>query len=601
MRFRWLEATLIVVACIIAYANMFPNELVWDDNMFIRDNYFIKNFSNITKVFGVDFWETSIKAQKGTFYRPLITASLIVDFAIWKLNTFGYHLTNLLFFILCCLMVWLSAGFFLSRQAALIAGILFAVHAIHTESVTFILGRTDVFAGCFMFASMYFFLRSDTKTSQPMQSISFWASVVLFLTSLFCKESSIMALPVFCVGSAYLHRKKNTLNLRRLVIMMIPFAVVLGFYLIVRQLVYAGPVKYGHLPPGGSTFNTLVTMPKIVLMYIGKLFLPIGLSIDYQPAVVTSLLSPRFFVPFITVIALATWSVIRSTRTLPAYSVFCFFITILPVMNFIPIGLFIADRFLFIPSFGFVLFAGWVYDWMSTNARLRSYRLNLPLIAILSIISLLTILTVRRNADWYNALSLWSKTAQTTPASFRAHGSLGQIFLNRGMTQAALEETQRALLFHPNDPRVLGNLGIIHMRMQQYKEAVHYFERSLERDPTDFRSYANLFVIYAQLDSPNRAVEAITRALECNPAHRELWNRKALYLVGLKRYDEARDTYITALKHVPPDNDLLFGLGDLYKNVYNNPAMAANIYKKILAIDPGNVKAKQLFYSCVNR
>ena len=67
MRFRWLEPILIIIACVIGYANSFPNELVWDDNMFIRDNYFIRDFSNITSVFGVDFWEPQSRPKKARF------------------------------------------------------------------------------------------------------------------------------------------------------------------------------------------------------------------------------------------------------------------------------------------------------------------------------------------------------------------------------------------------------------------------------------------------------------------------------------------------------------------------------------------------------
>ncbi len=600
MRYRWLGLLLVATVCAISYANSLPNGFVWDDNMFIRDNYFIRDFSNITKVFGVDFWETSVKAQKSSFYRPLITASLIVDYAVWKFNPFGYHLTNLLFFTMCCIMVWLASGFFLSRRAALTAGILFAVHVIHTESVTFILGRTDVLAGCFMFAAMFFFLRSDSGFEKPLKSVPFWVSVVLFCASLFCKEASVMALPIFCAGSACRRGQSRPFGVKRLAVMMIPYALVILLYLIVRRAVYAGPIKYEHLPPGGTMLNTMLTMPKIVLLYIYKLFFPVALSIDYQPAVVTSFFSPMFIIPVLVVSALGLASLIRSVSSTPAYGGFCFFTALFPVMNFIPIGLFMADRFVFIPSFGFVLLAGWVFERVATRIN-PSFGLKIPLTAILAVILCLTVLTVRRNADWRDELRLWVKTARTTPASFRAHGSLGQIFLNKGMISAALSETNKALLFRPNDSRVLGNMGIIYMKMNNYNKAVEFFEKSLKYDSTDFRTHANLYSIYATMGQQQKALNAITRALECNPGHLELWKIKVQYLVKIERYDEALKAYVGALEKVQPDAELLFGLADLYKNIYNNYDMAAKVYKKILSLEPGNTRAKQLFYESSNK
>lgn len=602
MRNRYIAVLLIIIACVIAYANSLDNGFVWDDNMFIKDNYFIRDVSNLTNIFQSDFWETSVKGQKGTFYRPLITASLIIDYAVWELNPFGYHLTNLIMFIICALLVWLCAGFFLSRTAALIAGLLFAVHTIHTESVTFILGRTDIFAGCFMFASFAMFLYADNRLRSPLKSPLFWWSVVAFMASLFCKESAIMALPLFCVATACRRNRSHPVAVKRLFVMMIPFAAVVVCYLLVRRMVYAGPIKYEHIPPGGTMFNTLVTMPKIVLIYIGKLFFPIGLSIDYQPAVITSLLSPMFIIPALIVAALAVLSIAGCLTSIPAYAGFWFFVSILPVMNIIPIGLFMADRFLFIPSFGFVILAGWIFERTPQRAPLSfQVPFNVRLCIFVLIMLCMTILTVRRNFDWRSEIRLWTKTARTTPASYRAHGSLGQIFLHKGMYKAALAETKLAALYHPNESRILGNLGVIYLKMNQLDKAAEFFRKSLDIDPHDFRSWANLFLIYSELGNHGLAVDAVNRAIEYSPQNLRLWKMKANYLENIGRYKDALRTYTEALRTVKPDLELLFGLADLYRDHLNNPSMATQVYKKILSIEPNNPRAKQGFYQTRNR
>ena len=595
----WLIIVLLGLASIIAYSNIMRNNFVWDDNVFIKKNYFIKDFSNITKVFHVDFWEASARSQKATFYRPLIIASLIFDYAVWKDNPFGYHLFNIFFHALTSIILFYIACLFMSRTGAFITALVFAVHPIHTESVTFILGRTDVLSAFFMFTAVNFFFYSHLKQENNIFKIPlFWAGVTSYLLSLFCKEASIIAMPIIVLIWFMFLRK---IQFKKLCVSLIPFVVVILIYMLIRFMVYYGGPELFHTTPGGTKFFTFLTMTKIFVVYIGKLLVPIRQSIDYKPAIITSLLSPVFIISTVTLIGLLACAVLayRSGKKIFSFSVFWFFITIMPVSNIISIGLFIADRFLYIPSFGLCVLTGGVFDYLfikyKDNLRIR----RACFIFLFTIILCFTVLTVRRNFDWVVPFRFWLKTAKTTPESYRAHGSLGLIYMHRNDMKRAVYHSQKALLYNPTDSRVLGNTAVLYMELQDYERAVFYLNKAIEQDPRDFRSYANLFAIYEYIDQPAKALYSITRAIDLSPGNFQLHMMKANYLRDKKQIDASIDTLKDFLRQSPDNIDALLLVADIFFNEKNDFTTTEKVCRKILSIDPNNRLAQNLLAKCM--
>ena len=89
---------LIVVVGIILYASSLNNSFIWDDNSLIVNNFSIKSWSYVSYIFISDSYHS--KSLSGSFYRPIVTLSFMFDYSLWRLNPFGYHLTNVLFHIL---------------------------------------------------------------------------------------------------------------------------------------------------------------------------------------------------------------------------------------------------------------------------------------------------------------------------------------------------------------------------------------------------------------------------------------------------------------------------------------------------------------------
>ncbi len=568
----------LALTCLLVYANTFVNEFVWDDNLFIKDSYFIKTFSNITKIFRMGFWEGSYRSYRATFYRPVVMASFLIDYALWGLNVFGYHLTNLLVYIGSVWLVFLIACKFIPIRGAFFGALVFLLHPVHTESVTFICGRTDVLAGFFLFLSIYCFIKTLSGDRY------FVLGALSYLTALLCKEISLVGIVIF-FGIWVCFSDKRDRNLKTLGRLAVPYLFVIVVYIWLRSLV--GGSGCHHVAPGGKMLYTFFTMPKIWIIYFFKFFMPVGLTVEYSPEILTSFLSVSFIVS----------SIILCIFFI--YVLFCykygkmrqfFFLSIivlglLPVSNIIPIGVLIADRFLYIPSFGFAVLFGWYLDKIS-----RRYG-RIGILIGFSIMLCFAVLTIRRNSDWKDQVSLWTKTASTNPMSFRAYGSLAQIYLKQGMYSDAVEAINKAYLLNPGDHRILGNMAVIYMELKQYDNAQRTLKKALKLEPRDFRTYGNLFGVYLKQNRLNDALWAINQAIKFSPQNIQLRLARADLFKITKKPEKSIREYREILKRFPKNLDALFGLGDIYMTVINDREKALAVYERIIGFDRTNQRA----------
>ncbi|HAY34255.1 MAG TPA: hypothetical protein PK536_13475, partial [Ignavibacteria bacterium] len=152
---------IIIVISYIVFYNSLHNEFVFDDESVIVNNASIQNTDNIVKYFS---GEEGFHKVIGKYYRPLVSASYAVDFSIWGLDPYGFHLTNLIIHIIACLLLFKILSLLFSRYKyrnifSLFGALIFAVHPIHTEAVSWISGRTDSMVSMFFFASFLFYIK----------------------------------------------------------------------------------------------------------------------------------------------------------------------------------------------------------------------------------------------------------------------------------------------------------------------------------------------------------------------------------------------------------------------------------------------------------
>ncbi|HCJ66529.1 MAG TPA: hypothetical protein DHV62_04190 [Elusimicrobia bacterium] len=368
----YLKIIVVILVSFLVHSNSFRNEFVIDDPLHISENQLIKDWKNVPLIFTRDYFYLSGERA----YFPVVTLSYFLDYSLWGLNVFGYHLTNTLFHSLNSVLIYLIFGLLLQEsKVAFLSSILFAIHPIHTESLNFISGRTDLLAMFFFLLSFYLYIKtfyystlqqvqglSLPKTISPFHHFTYFFSCISFILALFSKEMAV-TLPLVLVLSDFCFRRFNPEVMdivhKYLVYVLLAFLFILGRFTvfepvgIVEGCDLSSPVEY----IGKSFSFTFYTMVRAISYYLKLLILPTKLTAGYvfphslifsEPAVVTAFV-------FLLVLLLSALFLYRREKVF-SFSIFYFFLTLLPVANIVPFGRIFQERYLYIPSLGFCIF-----------------------------------------------------------------------------------------------------------------------------------------------------------------------------------------------------------------------------------------------------
>lgn len=550
-----LGAVLLLAAVTIAvYYNSLHNEFLFDDLQTIVETQRLGGLGQLAPL-------RALLTGKPA-HRPIRSASYAFDYALSGLDPWGYHVSNIAYHVLSATVVFLIAQTLFSRTAtALFAAILFAVHPVQTEAVTYLSGRRDVLSGLFVLTGFYMFLRYR-QTGRA----GYLATVLpLYLLAFFTKESGII-LPLLCFSYDVISRIRvkgpgtglppfreiwagARSAVREARLLYLPFVVLAGglaFYVLFFARESQVRTHYG-----GSLFFTGLTMARVFLHYIRLLLFPLTLNADYSYnafPVTTSWTDPNALVAVLILLALGygMLSMLKS-RPLAAFGGIWFFVALLPVSQIVPHHEMMAEHFLYIPSVGVCLMLAALVDPLADRPRLVPALYATALVTLL----LLSLRTVWRNADWRDELTLWSKTVQVAPQGARARNNLGAAYLRRGELTRAEGELNAAVRIKPDFAIAHGNLGKLYLdrddieraerelqaalrlkadeviprlwlgaalvRLQRLPEAEQQFRAALARPPYDAYAYNNLGVLFAKDGRMAEAEAAFEAALRRMP------------------------------------------------------------------------------------
>ncbi|KAB2832043.1 MAG: hypothetical protein F9K48_11225, partial [Candidatus Brocadia sp.] len=340
---------------LLLYLNTSNGNFLREDFKIIVENSFIKEWQYLPQVFTKNYFSISGEMS----YRPLVTISYFIDYAIWHLNPFGFHMTNIVFHVMNTLLFYLLLRAVLSNNKIIFLSILFFVtHPVLVETVNAVGYREDLLCATFLLVSFIYFIKSDSlfyrENSQTTRFAFYYAiSLVSYLCALFSKEMAI-TLPVLLVVFMVFSRQKPLVSFtKRLKGMYAGYLAISLFYLIIRFVVFSNPAFKSSYQPGGFWVNAF-TMIKILASYIKLSFFPLHLNADYVVPLITHpwegscILALTFLISIFVIFA-----VLCKTRNMFAVWMSWFFITLLPVMNIIPIDNIMAERYLYIPVMGF--------------------------------------------------------------------------------------------------------------------------------------------------------------------------------------------------------------------------------------------------------
>lgn len=483
---RWLAATVLVAAVALAFGNALRNDFVYDDRLLIVDN------AAVVAPIG------DLKALR--FYRPLRTLSYRLDYAIGGLDPRVFHLSNLVYHALTALTVGAlveAAG--ASPGAALAGALVFAVHPVQTDAVTYAAGRRDILCGLFFAAGFLAYLRYRESKRRLMLA----AAAAAYLLAILAKEMAI-TLPLVCLSydrfasaraaaasasGAQRERPRRASMPPRgtqwLLAGLAAAGVAIGWTVYGRFLRKVVPATPWH---GGSPGANLATVLRVWMHYLWLLVWPARLSADYSQRafpVSTTLLDPRAVAAAVVLAALA-FLASRAWRAggLAGFGAAWCAVTLLPVSHLIPYRELLAEHYLYVPMIGVACVVAGGLDGVAAHWPGRR-RLAFAAVGVLVVAA--TARTIVRNRDWRDTLTLWSATVAAVPDCARARFNLGQAYFARVRLDDAEREWRAAAELTPNDLDTLVALAALYYRQGRFADAEHWADLALARSPADGR------------------------------------------------------------------------------------------------------------------
>lgn len=535
---KFLPALLLVFAIALVYANALGNGFVWDDRNVVMNNPALRRVFPLSRFF----------VGEGLLrQRPMLSLSFALDYRLWGLNPFGFHLANLLLHALACLGVFLL-GLHLSgsARAAWIASLIFAIHPIHAEAVAALLGRSDLLAAV---SGIWGFLSyaASRRSSGRISILLFALALLCFGVSCLFKETGIVL-----VGWIILYEwfRAGKASLRTSLLRVLPFALIAVSYLAFLRFT-AGPALAKTGWWGASFSNNLLMSAQVFGEYLRLLFFPLRLSPWYVIPVPRGLWDLKILLGLSAlVVILGGFIICLVRRSLLGFLFGWYLICFLPLSNLVPIpGSMMAERWFYAGSAAFCI--GVVLAWERLMAllrpRFRRLAFTLGVLALL----LLGLRSAAWNGIWRTDFTLFREILREHPLLPRAHLWLADAYNGADSIAQAEHRYRTALALAPDDPEIHADLGVLYRKQGRFGEAVQEFRTALRLGGEHPQPRMNLGITYEQLGRFPEALDEYQSALRLGTEKSRAYFRRGECFRQLGDTVRARQAYSQALSLDP--------------------------------------------------
>lgn len=554
---------------LVAYSNTLGNGFVWDDNQQIVMNPDLRPEAPWTNLFSSDVWAHTHRDQptRSNYYRPLQMVSYRMVSKLFGLDPWHLHLLNVVLAVAAALAAFTVYLKLTARLAfAFVAAALFAVHPVHSEAVDWISELPEVGCAAFvllafrLFLSIYSRESGVTSTADSLKRGRLWClSLLMFALALLWKETAIgfpaiVTAYVLCVETGSFGAR-----LRSSARFSVPFWCVLVGYLALRFRILgflAMRQRIWELTPIQVGLSVL----HLMTLYWWKLIAPVHLNAYYVFSPVRSILDTRAIsdIFFALLACAATWYALRRAP-LAAFAALWVFIMLLPVMNIYALGRNVfAERYLYLPSFGFCLLAVIIAGAVIKRLPERVAKATSALLVV-AVLLWFSSQTIARNRDWHDDATLFRRTLAS---------SANAPFVHFMVASADSEDPTRAQSAEGH-----------------YLRAIELAEKENPADLLDLsRAYEGLSSLYAQRGDYVRALEILHRWRSVIPNEPEADSVEGLVLLRSGKWREAEPLLDRAFAARPRNENVLEALGLLAWEYKRNPHDAVDFFRRALAV-----------------
>lgn len=598
---HYINATFLLLIVLAAFGASAGHEFVWDDRALIVNSDISREARSPASIFSRSFWSVSEYAEDVTrsFYRPLITLSYMLDFSVWGMNSAGFHVTNIVLHYLVAMLVYLVALTLLGTPfRSLLATILFAVHPTHVENVCWISGRTDIICAIFYLVALHLFTRWSASSSGS--SLLAGGVAFAYVLALLAKETAI-TFPLVAL-LYFVARPRREVPWRSLTFPMLLLVMVTGLYLILRLVILD---KITGPPLFGETWQRLATIPVVFGKYLALLMTLLPTDPHHADPLVTTIFGMSFLLPaLIAVVYLVLLGVLFVNFRERLFFPFAVIPAILlPVFRLATFGdILYADRFLYIPSFGFAVgLVALCVEIAERSPRLPRFVKPAVLAVFVFFAATMLLGCLENSRHWKSNLTLFSHAVKTSPRSAYIHFNLANSLHSAGKLSQACQEYDRAIHLAADYPEAFYNMGVALKESGMYEHAITYLGRAIELYDERLKGRAIPLLMPGNIVDPT----LVNRKRIESPAIRQAYVQNqcmALMQIAdvyrrMKILSEAIKAYQIVVTIVP-SSEAYNNLGECMLNA-GNPDMAYKYFLEALRIKPTPLVYNNLGMICV--
>ncbi|XP_008162429.3 protein O-mannosyl-transferase TMTC1 isoform X6 [Chrysemys picta bellii] len=556
-------ALLLAGLCALCYGNSLRGEFVHDDVWAIVNNPDVRAAAPWAGVFANDFWGKGMAENTShKSYRPLCVLTFKLNILLAGMNPFYFHAVNVILHCLVTLVLMYTCdkAVFKDGRLAFVTALFFAVHPIHSEAVTGIVGRADVLA-CLLFLLAFLSYNSYLTASNNQN--------FLYIARPFLKRAALVISYVILVlyfrfwimgGSMPMFSEQDN-----------PAS--FSPYLLTRFLTYSYLLA----------FNSWLLLAPITLCYdwqVGSI--PLIESIWDVRNLATVLL--------VVVMILLSLHCITAFKKLEHREVLVGLLFLvfpfIPASNlFFRVGFVVAERVLYMPSMGYLIL--FVHGLKKLCAWLNRWGATALTLSALLLLLLFSWKTVKQNEIWLSRESLFSSGVQTLPHNAKVHYNYANFLKDQGRNSEAIYHYKTALKLYPRHASALNNLGTLTKDLVEAKE---YYRRALQLNPQHNRALFNLGNLLKSQGKKEEAVFLLRDSIKYGPEFADAYSSLASLLAEQEQFKEAQEVYQAGIENCPESSDLHNNYGVFLVDT-GAPERAVSHYQQAIWLSPNHYVA----------
>ena len=499
-RFLLLCVLIAIITAIVFFPSLQNGFTNWDDDAYVTRNPDIQGFTvrNVGKVFSTTYAGN---------YQPLTMLVYMADYSIGGLDPMVFHATGLVIHIVNALLVFaLLYGLSGSSVAGAAAALIFAVHPLKVESVAWVSEQKDVLAALFFFLSLIAY-----RVYLKRGGRRFYGLCLLSLAFSLLSKPMAVSQPFILVLIDYLHGKKPD---SRSFAQKAPFFIVAAVFAVITLFTQ-------HSSGAINTYGSLPVIQKIcvpfygIIFYMGKILLPVKLAALYTMPPQSDVLMNTVLLtaPLIVAGAAAVLFFLHSNSKQVMFGSLFFLITLLPVLQIVPVGpAIVADRYTYIPMIGICFLIAWMVARI-VNGRLGSNAARKVVYAVVVVLIFASgILTFQRCKVWNNDMTLWNDSIEKYPGSL-AYNNRGAAYGDRGKMDQAIADFNSAIEQDPKFAKPYNNRGLANMTLGNANGALADFSMAIALDGKNYDAFNNRGILYVYSNELDKAVADFSTAL----------------------------------------------------------------------------------------